>query len=745
MKFCFSEFELNTETRTLSRASEEIAVEPKVFDVLVYLIEHRDRMISRDELLDKCWPNIFVSDGTLSRCLSRIRQALGQKRGASQPIHTLHSKGYRFVGELLSVDTEGAPRTPELEPVKTAPPDEPMRRFLSIMVIEIFALDESGYLDPQREDTFVKAAAEIAALYNCSMTDRTGDALVIRVGLAEPLERPAKNAHVLSQALRKEAARVQIDLGIGISSGLASVQPVLHGSRQNSVVTGISPLRAELTAGITLVDTTSADLLRKIVPMTAVSDGVYQLYSDSSEDDGRFVPSGRFYVGRSSELFEIEARWRQARSAGFQFVTITGEPGIGKTEFLRQFINALEHDAVRVIDMYCLQAMSNTQFFPVLGYIMSQLEIDRSTSPIQIMQKIEKLLEGTDEPVANHLPLLVSLLSVSMGEQRLSQVQLKPEDRRARTLEALETILRTQIVSGETILFVDDAQWIDPSSITLLENLLTRLQKNPVMLVTCVREYDERFPQAFEIPLKRLSKQQSAQLLNQMSDAGFVAPKHIETIAERSEGVPLFLHEIINMTSRAKDANNAQQALSVPDSLQGVLSARLVSTGERLPIVQWASVIGRQFDLSLLSKTIEKDEDALQVELEALVDADILSKPKGAGVGTYLFSHALLRDAGYESMPLETRRAHHLRVGQVMEVLFPDVCQSAPELVAIQFAASSQPERAAAYWRAAGELSMNSNALIEARHLFRQALEAAQSTPENTGLASEIEGLLNEF
>src|SRR5215471_20549679 len=102
MVYYFGECILDAERYELQRAGAVVAIEPKVFQVLVYLIEHRDHLVTRDELLEHCWPGTFVSDAALTQCLTRVRRAVGEQRGGPLLIKTVHRHGYRFMAPLLT-------------------------------------------------------------------------------------------------------------------------------------------------------------------------------------------------------------------------------------------------------------------------------------------------------------------------------------------------------------------------------------------------------------------------------------------------------------------------------------------------------------------------------------------------------------------------------------------------------------------------------------------------------------------
>jgi len=128
MIYHFGACVLDAERYELQRAGEVVAIEPKVFQVLVYLIRHRDRVVTRDELLEYCWSGTFVSESALTQCLARARKAVGDHRGRSPLIKTVHGQGYRFVAPLLSDPSTVAPPSGVPQPhtsVETIPSPSP--------------------------------------------------------------------------------------------------------------------------------------------------------------------------------------------------------------------------------------------------------------------------------------------------------------------------------------------------------------------------------------------------------------------------------------------------------------------------------------------------------------------------------------------------------------------------------------------------------------------------------------------
>ncbi|HWE18256.1 MAG TPA: transcriptional regulator, partial [Hyphomicrobiaceae bacterium] len=109
MLFTFGDCSVDCDRRELRRGDELIAVEPQVFDVLVYLIRHRDRVVSRDDLLEGVWGGRIVSESTLSSRINSARSAIGDSGDQQQWIRTIARKGFRFVGEIREERGPGDP------------------------------------------------------------------------------------------------------------------------------------------------------------------------------------------------------------------------------------------------------------------------------------------------------------------------------------------------------------------------------------------------------------------------------------------------------------------------------------------------------------------------------------------------------------------------------------------------------------------------------------------------------------
>src|SRR5262249_20355630 len=126
------------------------------------------------------------------------------------------------------------------------------------------------------------------------------------------------------------------------------------------------------------------------------------------------------------------------------------------------------------------------------------------------------------------------------------------------------------------------------------------------------------------------------------------------------------------------------------------------------------AVLGREFAYELLRAVSPLDEATLQQGLRQLVEAELVYQRGTPPQATYLFKHALVQDAAYQSLLRSTRQQHHQRIAQVLETHFPEMARVQPELVAHHYTEAGQYEAAGGYWYQAGQRAHERSAYVEA-------------------------------
>jgi predicted ATPase len=213
----------------------------------------------------------------------------------------------------------------------------------------------------------------------------------------------------------------------------------------------------------------------------------------------------------------------------------------------------------------------------------------------------------------------------------------------------------------------------------------------------------------------------------------------LQQIIAKTDGVPLFVEE---MTKAILESGHLQDVeghyelvgslsmFTIPATLQDSLMARLDRLVTAKAVAQYAAVIGRQFSYALLQTVSQLDEATLQHELGRLVEAEIVYQRGVSPQATYVFKHALIQDAAYESLLKNTRQHYHQRIAQVLEVQFPETAEAQPELLAHHFTEAARIEQAVGYWHKAGQNAVQRSAHVEAISHLRTGLALLQTLPE---------------
>jgi predicted ATPase len=218
-----------------------------------------------------------------------------------------------------------------------------------------------------------------------------------------------------------------------------------------------------------------------------------------------------------------------------------------------------------------------------------------------------------------------------------------------------------------------------------------------------------------------------------------------QDIIERTDGIPLFVEEMTKAVLEAESEDEARRAaamvpspaLAIPATLHASLMARLDRLGPAKELAQIGAAMGREFSYPLLATVMRKPEAELHTALNRLIEAGLLLRQGRAPYATYLFKHALVRDAAYSTLLREPRRALHARIAETLESLFAEISQNQPELLARHCTEAGQIAKAAALWGKAGLRSAQRSALVEAAEQLRRALNQIATLAPTSALRRE--------
>jgi len=241
------------------------------------------------------------------------------------------------------------------------------------------------------------------------------------------------------------------------------------------------------------------------------------------------------------------------------------------------------------------------------------------------------------------------------------------------------------------------------------------------------------------ISLNRLERQETEALIGYQAKGKQMPSEVVEHIVGKTDGVPLYVEEltksILGSDYLREEANcytlaGSLSEVAIPATLQDTLMARLDRLPKAREVAQLGAVLGREFTYQMLLCFAPLEEPVLQNGLGQLVDNELLYQRGRPPRSRYIFKHALIQDAAYQSLLKRTRQQYHQRVAALMEERFSETVEARPELVAHHFAEAGCIEKAVAYCEKAGQIALARSANVEAVTHFERGLELLMQLPE---------------
>jgi predicted ATPase len=449
-------------------------------------------------------------------------------------------------------------------------------------------------------------------------------------------------------------------------------------------------------------------------------------------------------VDRTVEYQALLESWRLTCSGHGRVVTLSGEPGIGKSrlsEALRQFVSA---QTDLVLRYFCSPRFQNTAFYPIIRHMQHAAHLAEGDTGATKLDKLEVLLLRATPPseLASRLPYIAALLSIPTGE-RYPPIADSPERQREQTLDALEAQILNLAGGHPVLLIFEDLHWVDPSTLGSLDRLVRKISEVPVMLLATARaEFAPpwaELPYALTVELSRLERHDRSSIVEHHAGGKALPPEILEHILQKSDGVPLFVEELTKamMESGLLEEQADRYALAgpmrtlaVPSTLHDSLLARLDRLSAVKEVAQVGAAIGREFSYEMLAALLPLAPSELEATLSRLIDADLIHGHGTPPDAVYTFKHALIQDAAYATMLRARRQRLHARIAEILEA-DTTAAKTQPELLAHHLTEAGMPAKAIPYWQQAGLLASASAAHTEACKHFTEGLHLIAELPDD--------------
>jgi class 3 adenylate cyclase len=381
-QWCFDDFRLDPDNACLWRGTQPIALTPKAFDVLHYLVTQPDRLVTKDTLLDAVWPETAVSDAVVRIAIGELRRALGDTAQASRYIATVQRRGYRFVAPVVEhaeavpgptsappLETPDMSRQRELVPLTPAlPPPEAERRHLTVLFCDLVGSTAlTGRLDPEDYREVVRAyhqiCAEVIHQFDGYVAQYLGDGVLGYFGYPVAHEDDAQRAvraglgllDALTALLTHPALPPgeQVAVRLGVHTGLVVMGDVGAGAHHEPLALGETPniaarLQHLATPNTLMISAATHQLVagyfrckalgRHTLSGVAQPLEVYRVLGASGAQSRLEVAATDGLtplVGRTQEVGLLMACWTRVTEGIGQAVILGGEAGIGKSRLVQ--------------------------------------------------------------------------------------------------------------------------------------------------------------------------------------------------------------------------------------------------------------------------------------------------------------------------------------------------------------------------------------------------------------------------
>ena len=466
-------------------------------------------------------------------------------------------------------------------------------------------------------------------------------------------------------------------------------------------------------------------------------------------------------VGRERDLTAILELSEMARGGAGQSVLVHGEAGIGKSRLVREIVRSLRRNGFNVLEGRCSPDATNRALHPFIDLLERTLELANSdgqsvATPAEKTRKVEALVQSYGFEPKETVPLFLTLLGIPV-EAPYQALEVSAAKQKEMTGEALLSLLLEMADVHPLILLVEDLHWSDPSTRELLAKIATASSASPLLVLMTARpEFVPSWSPSSvtSVVLSRLARSQTEQLVSEVTQGTTLPKAVLDRVVDRTDGVPLFIEEVVWALVGSDDLVVRQgryeltrplSDVTVPTTLRASLTARLDRIGRAKHTAQLASVIGREFQLDVLTALASASAAEVRADLEVLIGFDLVHRQRRRRESVYSFKHALVRDAAYELLPKTDRQQAHARLAAVLETQFVAIAESRPDLLARHHAAAHQIEQALGYAKRAAGAALQRSANAEVITGVKEALawvEGLEGAKERATAELELNSLL---
>jgi class 3 adenylate cyclase/tetratricopeptide (TPR) repeat protein len=452
-------------------------------------------------------------------------------------------------------------------------------------------------------------------------------------------------------------------------------------------------------------------------------------------------------VGRSAELAAIKASFNRLLDGQGGILSVIGEAGLGKSRIMEEIRRLYQNEHFLWLEGRTLSYSNKISYWPLREILWQYVGITELDSDIQAWGKFEaRIVDLFSSESKEILPYLASLVGlVIKGELGKNLARMDGDSVGKQIYLSSRRFFERLAQISPVVLIFEDLHWADESTVALIAHLFPLITRVPLLICVISRpedtapasrlremaaiDHERRYT---EIRLNPLSPTECTNLMDNLLLIENLPSRIRQIIVQKADGNPFFLEEIMRTlidrsaviyeNSRWR-ASAAIETITIPDTVQGVIIARIDRLDEELKqILKTASVIGRTFFYRVL-RAIEGAIKDLDQDLDKLTATELIREKQKVPELEYVFKHALVQESTYESILLKKRIELHDKVAGAIEQLFADRLDEFIPVLAYHYAKAENWEKAQEYLFKAAEQAGRIAADAEALTHYEQAME----------------------
>ena len=676
--------------------------------------------------------------------------------------------GFRFCGGCGArlADASGS------LPARSPGPTDAERRQITVVFCDVVGSTAlSARLDPEELREVVRsyqgAAAAVIERYGGHVAQYLGDGILSYFGYPVAHEDDARRAVYAGMGVvdavrelgRAPGRTLALAVRVGIHTGPVVAGEIGGGEHREWLALGLTPnIAARLqalaephevvvsaaTLGLTQGSFESEPLGFK--NLQGVDDPVevfritqsLDVRSASEMAADRGLPPA---VGRTQEIEQLVTAFHSAARSEGQVMLISGEAGIGKSRLVRMLRDRLAAEEHTWLIGRCSPYDQTSPWNPIVDLFQRIFEFRTDDAAEERLTRIEEGLRRLRIPLERSVPLYASWLGVPYGNP-YSRLEMAPQKQRELLMESLVTAVLQLTEDRPVVLAIEDLHWSDPSSLELLQRLADKAPSARLLPVLTFRPtFDSPWngaPHITHLSLERLPETDATELMTGVAGGRTLPTEVAQRIVEQAGGVPLFVEELTRAVLDSEllveeedglKLTGSLSDLAIPATLQESLAARLDRLGPARSVAQLAAVLGREFTRDLVTAVAGDEEPDLDAGLDELLRSGLVTRRTEADRDSFVFKHALVREAAYESLLRARRQQLHRRVAEVL-ARDPEVAEGRPDLLGLHYAESGLVEPSVRAWLRAAELGMSRWASAEAIEHCTRGLDTLRGFPK---------------